>query len=251
MSSISVVVPVHNAQNTLYQLHDRLVAVLERVCQSWEIVYVDDGSVDESVELLEQLAHSDRHVSAILLPTNVGLHKAAFCGIACCRLDYIATIDDDLYFRPEDIDLLARELIDSRNECVYGVPSEKRNKGALALKRTLIARITKLPPGRVPISSFRLLERELAQRIFSRRLPREQLSVEILLNTPRVGMVPVEPEEDRARPSRRPLAGFWGIIRAYSPLASLFRHHPGFPGWSDARIICSGSSTPEGREFLT
>lgn len=251
ISSVSVVVPVHNAQKTLDRLHGRLMGVLERICHRWEIVYVDDGSADESVELLEQLAHSDGRVSAILLPTNVGLHKAAFCGIACCRLDYIATIDDDLYFRPEDLELLAREIVRSRSECVYGTPPQKHHKGALAIKRMLIAQVTKYPREEIPVSSFRLLERSLAQRIFSRRLPREQLSVEILLHAHGVGMIPVHPEEDRDRPSRRPLAGFWGIIRSYSPLSSLFPQRPGFSGWSDARIICSSSSTPESREFLT
>lgn len=108
--SISVVIPVYNEEENIPVLHEKLSSVLDRLGYEYEIIYVDDGSSDRTLEILESLQKKDRHVVVLSLRRNFGQTAAFAAGFDFARGDVIITMDADLQNDPEDIPKLL-ELI--------------------------------------------------------------------------------------------------------------------------------------------
>ena len=99
-TEISVVVPVFNSAPTLRILTERLLRVLEGLGRRFELVFVDDGSRDDSwTELSRLQSEFPARIVAIQLMRNFGQHNALMCGFRHSRGRYIVTIDDDLQHR--------------------------------------------------------------------------------------------------------------------------------------------------------
>jgi undecaprenyl-phosphate 4-deoxy-4-formamido-L-arabinose transferase len=108
--SISVVIPVFNEQATLADLHQRLARTMKDVGRPWEVVFVDDGSSDDSADVLKALHAQDSAVRVIRFNRNYGQHAAVFAGMERARGDVVVTLDADLQNPPEEIPTLLRRL---------------------------------------------------------------------------------------------------------------------------------------------
>ncbi|MBU0513417.1 MAG: glycosyltransferase [Proteobacteria bacterium] len=108
---LSVVIPVYNEQENLEELNRRLTAALDQAGYSYEIIYVNDGSQDESSDILARLhdEHQGR-VRVIDLTRNFGQHMAVFAGFEVVRGQVVATLDADLQNYPEDVPILVARL---------------------------------------------------------------------------------------------------------------------------------------------
>jgi len=101
---VSIVIPVYNEQQSLPELLRRTEAACARLRQNYEIVLVDDGSRDQSAEILQQAAERDgSRVVAVILNRNYGQHAAIMAGFEQCKGDVIVTLDADLQNPPEEI----------------------------------------------------------------------------------------------------------------------------------------------------
>jgi glycosyltransferase involved in cell wall biosynthesis len=112
---ISVVTPVYKAPDCLPELYRRLVAVLERIGEPFEILLVNDASPDNSWQVIEGLAQRDPRVRGINLSRNFGQHYAITAGLDHARGRFVVVMDCDLQHVPEDIPRLyekAREGYD-------------------------------------------------------------------------------------------------------------------------------------------
>jgi glycosyltransferase involved in cell wall biosynthesis len=112
---LSVVVPVYGCAHCLGRLHDRLTASMASITDRYELVFVDDRSVDGGWQVLQGLASADPHVRAFRLSRNFGQHAAITAGLAQARGDWAVVMDCDLQEAPEDIPRLwaaAREGYD-------------------------------------------------------------------------------------------------------------------------------------------
>src|SRR5262245_21267543 len=78
---LAAVIPVYNEEPNLAELHDRVVRSLDSTGRPWELIYVDDGSVDGSLEALARRAAGDGRVRVIEFNRNYGLHAAVFAGL--------------------------------------------------------------------------------------------------------------------------------------------------------------------------
>jgi hypothetical protein len=107
---LSVIVPVYNNASTLTELIDRLVAVLEPTGRSFELIFVDDGSLDESLALLRARAAHDPRVRPFALVRNFGSQAAACAALDQVRGRHVVSLDADLENRPEDIPALLAPL---------------------------------------------------------------------------------------------------------------------------------------------
>jgi len=141
LSSISVVVPVYNSEETLPELVARLEAALRRLPVTFEVVLVNDGSRDGSWDAIAGLAKRYNWIRGINLMRNYGQHNALLCGIRAARNEVIVTIDDDLQNPPEEIFKLLAKLTEDY-EIVYGTPQKKahgywRNFGSWTTKLVL------------------------------------------------------------------------------------------------------------------
>ncbi|NYF80913.1 glycosyltransferase [Granulicella arctica] len=103
MPKYSIVVPFHNEEENVTTLYDRLKAVMEQVGDSFELVFVDDGSRDRTYRLLEEIAAVDSRVLVVKLRRNFGQTSALAAGFDHSQGEFILAMDGDLQHDPEEI----------------------------------------------------------------------------------------------------------------------------------------------------
>ena len=110
MPKYSIVVPLHNEQENVTDVYDRLKAVMEMHGESFEIVLVDDGSRDRTFNLLREIAAIDSRVTVVKLRRNFGQTSALAAGFDHSRGEYIIAMDGDLQHDPADIPLFLEKI---------------------------------------------------------------------------------------------------------------------------------------------
>jgi glycosyltransferase involved in cell wall biosynthesis len=93
---ISIVIPIYNEEEVIERLHRSVRSVMDTLSEDWEVVYVNDGSGDLSLELLLGLQRVDRHVVVIELSRNWGHQAALTAGISAARGDAVILMDGDM-----------------------------------------------------------------------------------------------------------------------------------------------------------
>src|SRR5882672_4037954 len=130
--NLSVVIPVYNEEAGLYSLFARLYPALDALGQSYEVIFINDGSRDRSAALLrEQFAKRPDVTRVVLLNGNFGQHMAIMAGFERVRGERIVTLDADLQNPPEEIAKLLAKM-DAGSDYVGGVRSERHDN---ALRR--------------------------------------------------------------------------------------------------------------------
>ena len=107
---LSVVIPVFNEEENLLELYGKLKEVLERTGRSYELIFVDDGSTDRSLEILKSIHEIDRRVKVIRFRKNFGQTAVLSAGFDHAKGKIIVTMDADLQNDPEDIPLLLGKI---------------------------------------------------------------------------------------------------------------------------------------------
>jgi glycosyltransferase involved in cell wall biosynthesis len=169
---LSIVVPAYNEQEVLPEFHRRVKKVLNSIGMAAELVYVNDGSSDRTLELLRSLQKSDSCVSIVDLSRNYGKEIALTAGLDHARGDAIVVIDADLQDPPEVIPELVKGWKEG-HDVVYAQRAERQ--GETFLKKAtahsfyrLIQRISrvKIPPD---TGDFRLLSRRAVDSLLRMR----------------------------------------------------------------------------------
>ena len=124
--AVSVVIPVYNEEANLERLCERLQRVLEDLGRPHEVIFVDDGSRDRSLEILCRLQEKHGTVRVIQLNRNYGQHAAVFAGLDHARGDVIVTLDADLQNPPEEIPRLL-DKISEGHDVVGGWRQSRRD----------------------------------------------------------------------------------------------------------------------------
>jgi glycosyltransferase involved in cell wall biosynthesis len=106
----SVVIPLHNEEENVAELYDRLKAVMESQLDSWELVLVDDGSTDQTMKILAEIAAVDSRVVVVKLRRNFGQTAGLAAGFDHARGEYVIAMDGDLQHDPADIPLFLDKL---------------------------------------------------------------------------------------------------------------------------------------------
>lgn len=108
---LSIVIPVYNEVESLPALHEAVHAALKDMKRIWEVIYVDDGSKDGSIGVLEKIAAEDpQHVCVVEFRRNFGQTTAIAAGIDHARGDVITFLDADLQNDPADIPMMLEKL---------------------------------------------------------------------------------------------------------------------------------------------
>src|SRR5262245_17997576 len=123
MTMLSVIVPVKDERDNVAPLHERLTAVLALTGWDYEILFVDDGSVDDTFQSLDAIATDDDRVKVVRLRRNYGQTAALLAGIDLSQGDVLVTMDGDLQNDPADIPALVTKLHEG-----YDVVLGKREK---------------------------------------------------------------------------------------------------------------------------
>ncbi|HVX11595.1 MAG TPA: glycosyltransferase family 2 protein [Pirellulales bacterium] len=191
---LSVVVPVYASAGTLPALVSRLRSFLDQLGRTYEMVFVDDASPDDSWRVLTDLQEANGGlITAVQLMRNFGQHNALMCGFRHCRGAYIVTLDDDLQNPPEEIGKLLQTIEARGLDVVYGRFQSKRH----ALARNVGSYLVNLffrTVFRTPItvSCFRIMRREVLENILSYNLNFTYIDGLLAWNTQRIGEVDVE-----------------------------------------------------------
>jgi glycosyltransferase involved in cell wall biosynthesis len=110
--TVSVVVPLYNEEENVEELHSRLKAVLDSLGVEYEIIFVDDGSTDKTLPMLEKIQSGDNNLVTLSLRRNFGQTAAFAAGFDYARGDVVITMDGDLQNDPADIPRLLDAIRD-------------------------------------------------------------------------------------------------------------------------------------------
>ena len=124
---LSVFLPVYNEEQNIEPLNTRLTSSLEQLDRTFEIIYVDDGSTDESLAKLREIAGRDGRVRVIALRRNYGQTAAMSAGIDHARGEILIPMDADLQNDPTDISRLLEKL-DEGYDVVSGWRKDRKDK---------------------------------------------------------------------------------------------------------------------------
>ena len=111
---ISIVIPLLNEEESLQELHDWIVSVMQSNRYVYELVFIDDGSSDSSWEIIQKLSTSNPSVKGIRFQKNFGKSQALDAGFSIVKGDVVITMDADLQDNPEEIPELF-DLIKNQN----------------------------------------------------------------------------------------------------------------------------------------
>ena len=117
---ISVVIPLFNEDESLRELHDWIVRVMEEHHYSYEILFIHDGSKDDSWQVIDELASRNQHVKAIRFRRNYGKSAALHEGFAAASGRVVITMDADMQDSPDEIPGLFKMIVDDRFDLVSG-----------------------------------------------------------------------------------------------------------------------------------
>lgn len=178
---ISVVIPVYRSETSLRELHARLVNKLSDLCISFEILFLDDCSADNSWKVIQDLAAEDVRVRGFRMSRNYGQHNVLLAGIRLAKGDLIITLDDDLQHPPEEINKLLAKLNDEY-DVVYGTPEQEQH----GFLRDIASQITKIVLKSAMgaetarnVSAFRLFRTQLREAFVDYRSP--YVNIDVLL----------------------------------------------------------------------
>jgi undecaprenyl-phosphate 4-deoxy-4-formamido-L-arabinose transferase len=121
---VSVVIPVYNEESNLRVLLDRILPVMQGLGKRFEIIFIDDGSRDNSLVLLHEFTKKEQ-VKVVELTRNYGQHAAIMAGFSICRGDIVITMDADLQNPPEEIPRLIK-IMEEGNYDVVGTIRKSR-----------------------------------------------------------------------------------------------------------------------------
>ena len=113
---ISVVIPLYNEDESLKELNDWIVRVMQSNHFSFEIIYVDDGSSDGSWQIIQRLSEESKSIKAIQFRRNYGKSAALNEGFKIACGDVVITMDSDLQDSPDEIPGLFKMITDKNSE---------------------------------------------------------------------------------------------------------------------------------------
>lgn len=169
MPTYTVVVPIFNEEQIIPELYSRLTPIMQGLSDGYEIIFVDDGSEDSSLSIIESLRDKDEHIKCVSLSRNFGHQIAISAGIFYSGGKATILIDGDLQDPPEVIPLLVQKWKDGF-DVVYAIRKRrKENIFKKALYKIYYRLLKKLSYLDIPLDSgdFSILDRKVVDLLNS------------------------------------------------------------------------------------
>lgn len=190
----SVVVPVYRGEKTLDPLLERLAQALPKFFDAYEVILVNDGSPDNSWDVIQKITRKYEFARGICLMRNYGQHNATLCGVRAARYELIVTMDQDLQHPPEEISVMLEKLKEGF-DVVYGAPKKLPQglmRNFLTSNIKLILANSMGIPSVKNISAFRLFRAGLRDAFANFQSPTLTLDVLLSWGTTRFTSVQVD-----------------------------------------------------------
>ena len=166
---ISVVIPVFRSEDSLTELSKRLVKSISAVTNSFEVIFVEDGSPDGCWDVITEIARLDARFVGLRLSRNFGQHPAIFAGIAHSAGEWVVVMDCDLQDLPEEIPNLYNKALEGFEQ-VVGVRSNRQDpllkKLSSLLYLRLLSRLVGVPIN-TSVGNFGIYSRQVIDVIMS------------------------------------------------------------------------------------
>lgn len=117
---LSIVIPLYNEDESLPELYSWIERVMTEHNFSYEVIFVDDGSTDQSWQVIKELREKSPHIKAIKFRRNYGKSPALHCAFDIVQGDVIITMDADLQDSPEEIPALYNMIVNEKYDLVSG-----------------------------------------------------------------------------------------------------------------------------------
>jgi len=127
MTGLSIVIPVLNEEKNVEILHKSVITSLKREKIDYEIIFIDDGSTDNSYNLLVKLHQKDKRIKVIKFAGNFGQTSAWDAGIKAAKGRYIITMDSDMQNDPDDIPRLLNAIKNSSYDAISGWRTNRKD----------------------------------------------------------------------------------------------------------------------------
>ena len=124
----SIVIPVYNEEENIILLYERLVPILDKLSHDSEVIFIDDGSTDDTVDQIKEIINKDKRFRCLILRKNFGQTPAIRAGFDHAKGDIIITMDGDLQNDPIDIPRLLEKL-DEGYDVVSGWRYNRKDSG--------------------------------------------------------------------------------------------------------------------------
>jgi len=222
---ISVVIPVYNEEANLDLLMDRLEPAMRSMRRPYEIVFVDDGSRDRSLEILKGFLGREG-VRVVELTRNYGQHPAIFSGFSVVRGDIVVTVDADLQNPPEEIPRLVRSMEEGDYEVVGSVRKMRKDSIFRTVPSRLVNAMTRRTTG-VRMTDWGCMLRAYRRTVIDRMVASQEHSTFIpalaTLFAKRMTEIPVGHEERHGGVSNYNL---WKLLNLQFDLLTSFSEFP-------------------------
>jgi dolichol-phosphate mannosyltransferase len=166
IKTISVVIPMYFEEQVVDECHKRLTKVMGSTDYLYELIYVNDGSKDRTLEMLDEIAKNDRCVKVISFSRNFGHQNAVTAGIDYAKGDAIVIIDADLQDPPEVIPLMIKKWEDG-DEIIYGkrLKRDGETPFKLVTAKAFYRFLDTMAEVEIPrdTGDFRLIDRKVAE----------------------------------------------------------------------------------------
>ncbi|MDD5401328.1 MAG: glycosyltransferase [Sulfurimonas sp.] len=123
---ISVISPIYGCRESIQELYEKVTFTLQKICSSYEIIFVNDNCPQNSWEVVSQIAKNDKNVKAIKLSRNFGQHYAITAGIDHCSGNYVVVMDCDLQDKPQEIEKLYKKALEGY-DIVHGRRAQRQD----------------------------------------------------------------------------------------------------------------------------
>ncbi|HLL97350.1 MAG TPA: glycosyltransferase family 2 protein, partial [Spirosoma sp.] len=161
---LTILIPLYNEDESLTELHDWIVRVMTEHRYTYEILFVDDGSTDDSWAVVEQLANLNPNVRGIRFNRNYGKTAGLQTGFLAARGQVVITMDADLQDSPDEIPELYRMIIEEKYDLVSGWKQKRYDPITKTLPTKLFNAVSRWISG-VPLHDFNCGLKAYRQRV--------------------------------------------------------------------------------------
>ena len=183
MSLLSIIIPTYNEETNLEELYTRLLNVSTKILHDCEFIFVDDGSIDKSFQLIIHFANQDNRVKYIRFTRNFGHQIAIQAGLEVSKGDLVVIMDSDLQNPPEIIPQLINTLLNGPWQVVHGKRISRKNesKGKKLTASLFYKLFNSLSDTNIPLDTgdFRIMTKKVVQNINQMEEPNKFLRGQI------------------------------------------------------------------------
>lgn len=222
---ISIVIPVYNSGTILVKLVEEIKKSFSDKDLEYEIIFVNDGSKDNSWNVLNEITKNNENVISINLLKNYGQHNAVFCGFHYIMGKYVVTMDDDLQNPPSEIFKLYDKITEGYDS-VFGKFIKKQHSGVRKLGTKVIGFLNNKifdKPSEINLTNFRIIKKEVIERIISYKTTYPYIPGLVLLFSDKIGNTLVEHKKREEGKSN------YNLIRILKLTGTILFNYSSFP----------------------